>query len=645
MTRIESRLAGEEEARRWLARAIHDEHGQRIAALGYQLAVVRRRLGKDEPEHAELTEIARQLGELGEGLRQLSHELHPASLEQRGLGRALRDACVEIEQRHGLQATLEVRGIERRIPPDVALGLYRIAQEALANSARHAEARAVRVLLHVGASVVELSLHDDGRGFDVAAARAEPGLGLASMQERAHLLGGHCHIRSTIHSGTVVEVRVPRRRFRRWLRRRRGWIASVALIVLALGSGLAATLLQAHHATLEADRAEAAVEFLEGLFTSAGPRQARGELADARELLRRGADRLDHELMDQPLLRASLLDTLGGIYTDLGLYDEARPLIDEALELRRKLHGETHAETIETRIRQASLAHYSGQGDAVSLFRQVLELYDASGGGDTEVLGDLLNDLGAALGAKGRIDEADEVLHRSLRVHEHLFGPRDLRVAKILHNLSGIAYYRGDSVATEALISRAIEIREAVLDEDDLELAGSREVLALLRRQQGRLAEAAALLEGLVAANERVLGPRHPQLARALVNLGLTRQSLGEHEAALTLLERAVAINEATLSPDHPQLVRSLALLAEHHQTYGDPAPAEPLYRRLLDLHEHGVAYSHWDRVLDGWQTRRGTPSSEGAPSPDGVPPTVEAPSDGAPTDESTAPRRADQTF
>jgi tetratricopeptide (TPR) repeat protein len=601
MTGVRHFFAGEEEMRRRLARKLHDNHGQRLSALGFDLRAVRNQLAEGDPRRDALDLATRKLGELGDDLRHLSHELHPAILERRGLEVALRDRCTELEERHGLPVELDFQA-EHPIPAEVALALYRIAQEGLTNAVRHAGARTARLALCADRGTVRLTLADDGAGFDPLAARREGGLGLVSMEERARLLGGRCRIVSAPGSGTTVEVTVPRRRLGRWLRRHLGWVAAVVMVTLTFGGGLLTTLLEARRAEAEAHRAEAVVQFLEELLTASDPHRSRGELPDSHELLRRGSDRLKDGLADEPLLRARLLDTLGGLYTELALYEEARPLLEEALALRQKLLGDAHPEVAATLVRLGSLAHLSGQGDPVALFERALEIRTARANREPEELADLLNKLGVALAAKTRLDEAEPVLRRSLALHERLFGKDDPRVAKVLHNLSGIAFYREHLEATEALIGRALEIREAALPEDDLELAGSREVLAMLRRRQGRPAEAADLLEGLAAAAERVYGPEHPELARKLLNLGAARAELGEEERARALFERALAISEASLAPEQPLHLRALATLAEHHLRQGRLDEAEPLYRRLLALHEQGVPFQSWDRVLAQWQ-------------------------------------------
>jgi tetratricopeptide (TPR) repeat protein len=607
-------IAGEEEARRRIARELHDDHCQRLAALGFELEAVRRQLAEDDPRRSGLDALGAGLAGLGEDLHRLSHDLHPAILERRGLAEALRDACAEVERRHGLPVRLSLSGDASRLPElpqppqDIALGLYRITQEALSNIIRHAAAREVQVTLRIASHQARLCVADDGAGFDPDAAHQADGLGLASIEERAGLLGGRCRIISAPGKGTEIEVTVPLpepegalTQLRRMMRRHRRLAGSMALVLLALAGGLVATVSQARRAQQEATRADAVARFLEELFQAADPRQARGELPDARELLRRGTERLGHELQDQPLLRARLLDILGGIHTELGLYDEARPLLAEALAVRERLDGPGDPEVAETLVNLGALAHLSGKGDAVPLFNRALAIREERLGAEHEDVADVLNKLGAALAARGRFDEAEAALRRSLAIQEKLWGDRDPRVAKAMHNLAGIAYYRARLDEAERLLEDALEIREATLPEDDLDLAGSREGVALLRQKQGRPAEAAALLERLAATNERVYGPGHPELARTLLNLGLVRVDLGQDDDARRLFERALAIDEAALEPTHPELVRTLASLADLHCEHGRYTEAEPLFRRLMKLREEGATYEQWDKTLANW--------------------------------------------
>lgn len=596
-------IAGEEEARRRIARELHDDHCQRLAAVSFELKAVRRQLAEGDPRRTELDAVDVSLAELGNDLHRLSHNLHPAILEHRGLAEALRDACAEVERRHGLKVHLSLLDGGRALPPDVELGLYRIAQEALANVTRHAGARSVHVTLGIASRKAHLTVADDGAGFaPEATRRSGGGLGLATMKERVDLLGGWYRLTSAPGAGTEVQVIVPLYELGRLLRRHRRPVAAAALVILALAAGLTATVFEARRAEREAAGAEAVAQFLEGLFKASDPRQARGEVPDARELLRRGTGRVGEELRGQPLQRARLLDTLGGIHTELGLYDEARPLLEEALEIRERLAGKDSPKVADTLVRLGAVAHLSGKGDPLPFFRRALVIRESRLGPEDPAVASVLNNLGTAFAKLGRFDEAEATLRRTLALQQRLWGDRDPRVAKTLHNLGGIAYYRDRLDDAERLLKRGLAIREAVLPADDLDLAGSREALALLLSKRGRPAEAAEVLERLAASGEKVYGPAHPSFARTLLNLGLARKSLGQDEPARRNLERALAICDRSLGPGDTLGIRALATLAELHLQHGRTAEAEPLYRRLVALGAPEPRVEERDQALAKWE-------------------------------------------
>ena len=600
-------IAGEEEARRRIARELHDDHCQRLAALALELKAVRGQHADGDSRGAALDALGRSLAGLAEDLRDLSHDLHPAVLERQGLAEALHDHCAEVERRSGLEVRLSLRdGAEDPLPPAYVLGLYRIVQEALVNTVHHAGARTVHVTLGIAAGEAHLAMLDDGAGFDPDAARRAGGLGLAIVEERARLLGGRCRITSAPGAGTEIEVTVPLPKAEptalvRLARRHRRLAVSAALVILALAGGLTAT---PSRPSGPRGRRRGPTRRRVSWKTCSRPRtrgRRRGRRSPPASSCGAAPNASAGSCPGQPLLRARLLDTLGGIHTQLGLYDEARPLLAEALAIRERLRGPDHPEVAETLVRLGALARLSGKEDAVPLFRRALAIRVASLGPETPEVAEVLNDLGTALAVQGRLDEAETTLRRALALQERLWGGRDRRVAKTLHNLSGVALYRGRLDDSERLLRRALAIREAVLPADDLDLAGSREALALLLRKRGRPAEAAALLERLAATAEKVYGPAHPELAKTLLNLGLVRADLGDDEAARRLFERALAIDERSLDPGHPQLIRALAVLADLHFEHGRYAEAEPLYRRLMALHGRGAKYEDWDSSLANW--------------------------------------------
>ena len=151
--------------------------------------------------------IAARAREVSSALHDLSHQLHPAKLEQLGLIAAVRGLCKELAQHHGLDVKFTHSGLSEAVPAPTALCLYRIVQEALRNVVRHANTTHAVVELSSSPAGLRLRVSDDGVGFDPDAGRA--GLGLVSMRERLYLVGGRLEIDTRPGGGTRLDVVVP----------------------------------------------------------------------------------------------------------------------------------------------------------------------------------------------------------------------------------------------------------------------------------------------------------------------------------------------------------------------------------------------------------------------------------------------------
>jgi PAS domain S-box-containing protein len=206
-------IEAQETERARIARELHDDASQQIAGLSIAISSLRRRIGAQaavEELQAELTSLQQRTIGLAASVRQVSHNLHPGVLEFSGLVVALTAHCAEIERQTGLQVLLHADHDFVELPQDHSLCLYRVTQEALRNTATHANASRADVRLYRSDNDAELAVVDDGRGFDVAnAARPSGGLGLLSIHERVRLAGGTVSIVSGLHQGTTVRVRIP----------------------------------------------------------------------------------------------------------------------------------------------------------------------------------------------------------------------------------------------------------------------------------------------------------------------------------------------------------------------------------------------------------------------------------------------------
>jgi signal transduction histidine kinase len=210
-------IQAQENERRRVARELHDDIGQALTALVLVLGVIQDAL----PAHAErerlILEDATGLAEnVMSGLRRVITDLRPPVLDDLGLVPALRRLGRDLQERAGVSVNVETDETIGRLPPDVEIALFRVAQEALTNIGKHAQARQARITLRLDPKQVTLQITDDGRGLppaispDREAAQREQGhFGLLGMQERVALLNGVLRVESAPKQGTTIWVELP----------------------------------------------------------------------------------------------------------------------------------------------------------------------------------------------------------------------------------------------------------------------------------------------------------------------------------------------------------------------------------------------------------------------------------------------------
>ncbi|HZJ24183.1 MAG TPA: PAS domain-containing protein [Anaerolineales bacterium] len=208
LTEAQAQAALEERQR--LARELHDSVTQSLYSLTLLAEASRRTAASGDVEKV-VGNIAR-LGETAQQalkeMRLLVYELRPLALEHAGLAEALQHRIDAVEKRAGVEAQLRVN-LEAELPPHIENGLYRIAQEALNNSLKHAEATKVSISLQTQDGHVQLGIVDNGKGFDTEALQDHGGLGMVSMRERVESMRGQYSITSRPGDGTRVWINVP----------------------------------------------------------------------------------------------------------------------------------------------------------------------------------------------------------------------------------------------------------------------------------------------------------------------------------------------------------------------------------------------------------------------------------------------------
>jgi two-component system NarL family sensor kinase len=207
ITALNDRLMkAQEEERTRIAGELHDSVLQQLTTVNLNVGMVKRKVRRGADADADIEGIEEQLIQLGTEIRQLSHVLHPAALNEKGLPKALANYCAVFSATRGIPVGCAAKDVDR-LSQGTALALYRIAQEALGNVAKHAKAKAVRVQLDRAGDKVRLTVSDDGVGFVFDGNGA--GVGLVNMRERVQQLGGRLELTGEPGRGTTIRAEVP----------------------------------------------------------------------------------------------------------------------------------------------------------------------------------------------------------------------------------------------------------------------------------------------------------------------------------------------------------------------------------------------------------------------------------------------------
>lgn len=202
-------ISAQESERRRMSRELHDDLSQKVAALSISISHLKRKL-PDTPQETidALNALYHDANDLTGHIRQLSHELHPATLQHLGLEKALSAYIAQFDREEEIETSFKSTVKNNSIPFELSVCLYRVAVEGLRNIAKHSQSQTASVLLHEDGDSLILEIADSGRGFDIEIAKTQ-GIGLISAEERVRLLQGQFVIMSTLNGGTKLIAKVP----------------------------------------------------------------------------------------------------------------------------------------------------------------------------------------------------------------------------------------------------------------------------------------------------------------------------------------------------------------------------------------------------------------------------------------------------
>jgi PAS domain S-box-containing protein len=202
-------VEAQEQERARIARELHDDISQRLAMLAIEIDQVQEHAETASEVRDRVHELSNRTKDISSDVQALSHELHSSKLEYLGIVGGMKSWCSEFGEKQGMEIEFKSSGLPNSLPPEISICLFRVLQEALHNAAKHSGVERVDVQLREEACEIHLIVSDLGKGFDVASAMRDRGLGVTSMQERVRLVGGTIVVDSKPLGGTTIHVRVP----------------------------------------------------------------------------------------------------------------------------------------------------------------------------------------------------------------------------------------------------------------------------------------------------------------------------------------------------------------------------------------------------------------------------------------------------
>jgi tetratricopeptide (TPR) repeat protein len=422
-----------------------------------------------------------------------------------------------------------------------------------------------------------------------------------------------------------------------------GMAVTSALAVLALTARNEAERQRAR-AEVEATTARQTSEFLVEIFQVADPSEARGNTITAREILDRGATRIDRDLTAQPVVRANLLQTMGRVYTGLGLYAPATDLLSRAASLREQIQPGTTPEAVATANALGAALYLKGEYEAAEqAYATALEgaralypngdpqLTEAMNGAadlltqrgefaaaeaeyaaaleiDKRLHGDKhadvarsLTGLASALLYQDRFEESEAAYREGLAIQRETLGEDHPVTVVTMSNLGALLYFSGQMEAAEQVYFDAIELCRRVFGSEHLETATLINNVGRLLLERGKVADAERLLEEGLATERKLKDPGHDDFVYSLNNLGLAELGLGKVDVALALLREAREVGEAHR---HRMLGQVWGNLAEAYWRTGAGAQALEAAAAARPLLEADQPDETWHGAnLDGIET------------------------------------------
>ncbi len=375
----------------------------------------------------------------------------------------------------------------------------------------------------------------------------------------------------------------------KFVRRHRFGVAAVTSLVVLLAAFSVVMAIQARRIAQERDRAnrEAATakqvsEFLVSLFSVSDPSQARGNTLTAREILANGARQVDDRLRSQPDVQARLAATIGEVYTNLGMYAEARPLLQRALDTQRQILGHDNTETIRTALQFANLHWYEGNlKQAEQLYADVVERRRRTLGGEHPDTLRASFELASTYAMQKRWEEAERLSAPTLAIQQRVLGPEHPDTLSTMGILQNMYYTQKRYAEAEPIVVTILERRRRVLGATHPDALIDLHNLAAIHDGLGRYTQAEATFMEAIEGLRRVLGESHPTTCKSLSALAFMYVRMKRYDDAERAALAAYQGYSRSMGPEHEFTTGMISQLEKLYAAWDKPEKAAEWRARL----------------------------------------------------------------
>jgi eukaryotic-like serine/threonine-protein kinase len=346
-------------------------------------------------------------------------------------------------------------------------------------------------------------------------------------------------------------------------------------------------------ARLEAEKSAKVSEFLVDIFKVANPSESRGEMITARELLDKGAEKIENELTNQPDIKATLLEVIGNVYSTLGMYDEAKNLVENSLKIRTELNPRS-IETAKSFNSLGNIHILKGEYDlAMKMLQNAKNVISNSENDQSLLEANILQNFGTLSNLLGNYQKADSFYVEALNIFKNIPSSKELMLTA-MNNLALLKHEDGKYEESEQLYKEAYTLqKELYNDKPHPELATTTYNYAQLLRDMGKYNEAELMFKNSLRMDKALHNNEHPDVAYSLQGLATIYSQKGNYTEALKLHTQSLEMRKKFFGDEHPDVAHSTFNLARIKYESGKLIEAEKDFTETMRIRKKLYGEEH----------------------------------------------------